>query len=83
MNGLANNMPEKAGLMADADEGAPGEDAEERGRLLFAQECEFLRGAATEIGPWYYGLSKPAWQPPPLAVITVRAEPCEGLMVNV
>lgn len=23
-----------------------------------------LGGAATEIGPWYYGLHKPAWQPP-------------------
>ncbi len=23
-----------------------------------------LGGAATEIGPWYYSLHKPAWQPP-------------------
>jgi translocator protein len=23
-----------------------------------------IGGAATEIGPWYYGLIKPAWQPP-------------------
>ena len=23
-----------------------------------------IGGAATEIGPWYYGLVKPAWQPP-------------------
>ncbi len=23
-----------------------------------------LGGAATEIGPWYYGLLKPSWQPP-------------------
>lgn len=23
-----------------------------------------LGGAATRIGPWYYGLHKPAWQPP-------------------
>ena len=23
-----------------------------------------LGGAATQIGPWYYGLTKPAWQPP-------------------
>ena len=23
-----------------------------------------LGGAATEIGPWYYSLNKPAWQPP-------------------
>ncbi len=23
-----------------------------------------LGGTATDIGPWYYGLSKPAWQPP-------------------
>ncbi len=23
-----------------------------------------LGGAATDIGPWYYGLVKPSWQPP-------------------
>lgn len=23
-----------------------------------------LGGAATQIGPWYYGLTKPSWQPP-------------------
>lgn len=23
-----------------------------------------IGGAATEIGPWYYGLIKPSWQPP-------------------
>jgi tryptophan-rich sensory protein len=23
-----------------------------------------LGGAATQIGPWYHGLTKPAWQPP-------------------
>lgn len=23
-----------------------------------------IGGAATEIGPWYFGLIKPAWQPP-------------------
>jgi benzodiazapine receptor len=23
-----------------------------------------LGGAATQIGPWYYGLVKPSWQPP-------------------
>lgn len=23
-----------------------------------------IGGGATEIGPWYYGLVKPAWQPP-------------------
>lgn len=23
-----------------------------------------LGGAATQIGPWYYGLNKPSWQPP-------------------
>src|SRR5690242_12974805 len=28
-------------------EAAPGEDAEEDGRLLFARECDFVAGAAT------------------------------------
>ena len=36
--------------MADADTHEAQREAEERGRILFAQECEFLRGAATLDG---------------------------------
>jgi GTP-binding protein len=36
--------------MADEDAHAAQNEAEERGRLLFAQECEFLRGAASLDG---------------------------------
>ena len=36
--------------MADADTHEAQREAEERGRLLFAQECEFLRGAASLDG---------------------------------
>jgi len=36
--------------MADTDSGEAQKAAEEKGRLLFAQECEFLRGAATLDG---------------------------------
>ena len=32
--------------------------------LLLAILVGGIGGAATEIGPWYYSLVKPAWQPP-------------------
>lgn len=32
--------------------------------FLLAIAVGGIGGAATEIGPWYYGLVKPAWQPP-------------------
>lgn len=36
--------------------------------ILFAAACALavasLGAAATDIGPWYYGLNKPSWQPP-------------------
>lgn len=32
--------------------------------VLLAIAVGGIGGAATEIGPWYYSLVKPAWQPP-------------------
>lgn len=32
--------------------------------FLLAMLVGGIGGAATEIGPWYYSLIKPAWQPP-------------------
>lgn len=36
--------------------------------VLWAAGCAILvallGGATTDIGPWYYGLHKPSWQPP-------------------
>ena len=32
--------------------------------ILLALVVGGLGGAATTIGPWYYGLAKPSWQPP-------------------
>ena len=32
--------------------------------LLLAIAVGGIGGAATDIGPWYYNLTKPAWQPP-------------------
>lgn len=32
--------------------------------ILIAVAVGMIGGLATEIGPWYYELTKPAWQPP-------------------
>lgn len=34
------------------------------GAALAAVAVALLGGLATEIGPWYYALKKPSWQPP-------------------
>ena len=34
------------------------------GAAIAAVALAVLGGLATEIGPWYYALKKPSWQPP-------------------